>query len=51
MKTIKLIAVAFAALAAVSCVKDNMGGADSKTVSAVGSIKRLRVLSSSQSSQ
>ena len=34
MKTIKLIAVAFAALAAVSCVKDNMGGADSKTYQA-----------------
>ena len=34
MKTIKLIAVAFAALAAVSCVKDNMSGADSKTYQA-----------------
>ena len=34
MKTIKLITVAFAALAAVSCVKDNMGGADSKTYQA-----------------
>ena len=34
MKTIKLIAVAFAALAAVSCVKDNMGGAESKTYQA-----------------
>ena len=34
MKTIRLIAVAFAALAAVSCVKDNMSGADSKTYQA-----------------
>ena len=34
MKTIKLIAVAFAALAAVSCVKDNMSDADSKTYQA-----------------
>ena len=34
MKKYTFIAVAFAALAAVSCVKDNMGGAESKTYQA-----------------
>ena len=34
MKMIKNLAVAFAALAAVSCVKDNIGGAETKTFQA-----------------
>lgn len=34
MKTIRFIAAAFAALAAVSCVKDEMGGAESRTYQA-----------------